>query len=55
LLSTVPPPGVETYLEYLAGELAVAGHDAQAATSLRERLRETYDIEVVGSPRQATN
>jgi hypothetical protein len=47
LLSTVLPPGFETYFEDLAGGLAAAGDDAPAATSLRKRLWETYDIEVL--------
>ena len=55
LLSTVSPPGFEGYFEDLAEGLAAAGDDAQAATSLRKRLSEKYDIEVVGPPKQATN
>jgi mannose-6-phosphate isomerase-like protein (cupin superfamily) len=55
LLSTVSPPGFESYFEELAEGLAAAGDDAQAATSLRKALSEKYDIEVVGPPRQATN
>jgi hypothetical protein len=55
LLSTVPPPSFETHFEDLAGGLSIAGDDAQAATSLRKRLWETYDIEVVDPPRKATN
>jgi quercetin dioxygenase-like cupin family protein len=55
LLSTVSPAGFESYLEELAEGLAAAGDDAQAATKLRKRLSEKYDIEVVGPPRQATN
>jgi hypothetical protein len=38
LLSTVLPPGIETYFEDLAGGLAAAGDDAPAATSLRKRI-----------------
>ena len=55
LLSTVSPPGFESYFEELAEGLAAAGDDGQAATNLRKRLSEKYDIEVVGPPRQATN
>jgi hypothetical protein len=55
LLSTISPPGFEGYFEELAGGLAAAGDDAEAATSLRKELSEKYDIEVVGPPRQATN
>jgi len=55
LLSTVFPRGFESYFEELAEGLAAAGDDAQAATKLRKRLSEKYDIEVVGQPRQATN
>jgi mannose-6-phosphate isomerase-like protein (cupin superfamily) len=55
LLSTLSPAGFESYFEELAEGLAAAGDDAQAATKLRKRLSEKYDIEVVGPPRQATN
>jgi hypothetical protein len=55
LLSSVSPPGFEGYFEELAEGLGAAGEDAQAATSLRKRLSEKYDIEVVGPPRRATN
>jgi hypothetical protein len=55
LLSTVSPPGFESYFEEFAEGLEAAGNDAQAATSLRKTLSENYDIEVVGPPRQATN
>jgi len=55
LLSTVSPPGFESYFEELAEGLAAAGDDAQAATRLRKALSEKSDIEVVGPPRQATN
>ena len=55
LLSTLSPAGFESYFEELAEGLAAAGDDAQAATKLRKRLSEKYDIEVVGQPRQATN
>ena len=48
LLSTVAPPGFESYFEELAEGLAAAGDNAEAATSLRKALSEQYDIEVVG-------
>ena len=51
LLSTVSPPGFESYFEELAEGLAAAGDDVQAAMSLRKALSEKYDIEVVGPPR----
>jgi mannose-6-phosphate isomerase-like protein (cupin superfamily) len=55
LLSTVCPPGFESYFEELAEGLAAAGDDAEAAVILRKALSEKYDIEVVGPPREATN
>jgi quercetin dioxygenase-like cupin family protein len=55
LLSSVSPAGFESYFEELGEGLAAAGDDAQAATKLRKRLSEKYDIEVVGPPRQALN
>ncbi len=55
MLITISPPGFERYFEELAKGLAAAGDDVQAAMSVRKRLSEKYDIEVVGPPRQATN
>jgi hypothetical protein len=49
------PPDFWRYLKELAEGLAAAGDDAEAAKSLRERLCEEYDIEVVGPPRRATS
>jgi hypothetical protein len=53
-LITISPPGFERYFEELVEGLAAAGDDAGAAMSVRKALSEKYDIEVVGSPRQAT-
>src|SRR5215217_9560470 len=55
MLVTMSPPGFWRYLKELAEGLAAAGDDAEAAKSLRERLSEKYDIEVVGPPRRATS
>jgi len=55
MLVTMSPPDFWRYLKELAEGLAAAGDDAEAAMSLRERLSEEYDIEVVGPPRRATS
>jgi len=55
MLVTMSPPGFWRYLKELAEGLAAAGDDAEAARSLRERLSEKYDIEVLGPPRRATS
>ena len=52
LLLTMSPPEFWRYLKELAEGLAEAGDDAEAATRVRKRLSEKYDVEVVGSPRQ---
>jgi hypothetical protein len=49
------PPDFWRCLKELAEGLAAAGDDAEAAMSLRKRLSEKYDIEVVGPPRRATS
>ena len=49
------PPDFWRYLKELAEGLAAAGDDAEAAMSLRERLSEEYDIEVVGPPRRVAS
>jgi quercetin dioxygenase-like cupin family protein len=55
MLVTMSPPDFWRYLKELAEGLAAAGDEAEAAMSLRERLSEEYDIEVVGAPRRATS
>jgi quercetin dioxygenase-like cupin family protein len=55
LLLTMSPPDFWRYLKELAEGLAEAGDDADAATSLREALSETYDVEVVGPPRRGAS
>ncbi len=55
MLLTMSPPEFWRYLKELAEGLAAAGDDAEVARSLRERLSEKYDIEVVGPPRRATS
>jgi len=54
MLVTMSPPDFWRYGKELAEGLAAAGDDAEAARSLRERLSEKYDIEVLGPPRRAT-
>ncbi len=54
MLITMSPLDFWRCLKELAEGLAAAGDDAEAAMSLRKELSEKYDIEVVGSPRQAT-
>jgi quercetin dioxygenase-like cupin family protein len=54
MLVTMSPPDFWRYLKELAEGLAAAGDDAEAARSLRERLSEKYDIEVLEPPRRAT-
>ena len=49
------PPNFWQYLKELTERLAAAGDDAEAAMSLRKQLSEKYDIEVAGTPRQATS
>ncbi len=55
MLLTMSPPEFWRHLKELAEGLAAAGDDAEVARSLRERLSEKYDIEVVGPPRRATS
>ena len=55
LLLTMSPPDFWRYLRELAEGLAGAGDDVDAATSLREALSETYDVEVVGPPRRGAS
>ena len=55
MLLTMSPPDFWRYGKELAEGLAAAGDDAEAARSLRERLSEKYDVEVVGPPRRATS
>ena len=55
MLITISPPGLERYFEELAGGLARAGDDPEAAMSLRKALSEKHDIDVVGPPRRADN
>jgi quercetin dioxygenase-like cupin family protein len=55
MLLTMSPPGFWRYLKELAEGLAAAGDHAEAALSLRKRLSEKYDVEVVGPPRQASS
>lgn len=52
-LGTISPPGFESYFEALSEGLAAAGTSQGHAMRVRQRLSETYDIEVVGPPRQA--
>ncbi len=55
MIVTLSPPGFERYFEELAARLADVGDDAEAAMSVRKALSEKHAIEVVGSPRQATD
>ena len=55
MLVMMSPPEFWRYLKELAEGLATAGDDAEATRSLRERLSEKYDVEVVGSPRRAAS
>jgi mannose-6-phosphate isomerase-like protein (cupin superfamily) len=54
MLIMISPPGFERYFEELAEGLASAGEDEEATMSVRKKLSEKYDIEVVGPPHQAT-
>ena len=53
VLIVLSPSGFERYFEELAEGLAVVGERPEEAMSLRKALSQRYDIEVVGSPRQA--
>ena len=53
LLILISPPGFEPYFEELSEGLAAAGNSSDAAIRVRKALSGKYDIEVVGSPRQA--
>jgi quercetin dioxygenase-like cupin family protein len=55
MLVMMSPPDFWRYLKELAEGLAAAGDDAEAATSLRKRLSENYDVEVVGPPRRGAS
>ncbi len=55
LLLTMSPPEFWRYLEELAEGLAETGEDEEAATRLRKRLSEKYDVEVVGPPRRGAS
>jgi quercetin dioxygenase-like cupin family protein len=52
MLLTMSPPEFWRYLKELAEGLAAVGDDEEAALSLRKRLSEKYDVEVVGPPRR---
>ncbi len=54
MLVMMSPPDFWRYGKELAEGLA-AGDDAEAALSLRKRLSEKYDVEVVGPPRQGAS
>jgi quercetin dioxygenase-like cupin family protein len=51
MLVMMSPPEFWRYGKELAEGLAEAGEDAEAATRVRKRLSEKYDVEVVGPPR----
>ena len=53
LLIVISPSGFESYFEELSKGLATAGDSPEEAIRVRQRLSATYDIEVVGPPRQA--
>jgi quercetin dioxygenase-like cupin family protein len=55
MLVMMSSPEFWRYLKELAEGLAAAGGDAEAATSLRKRVSEKYDIEVVGPPRRGVS
>jgi hypothetical protein len=55
MLVMMSPPDFWLYLKELAEGLAAAGDDAESATSLRKRLSEKYDVEVVGPPRRGAS
>jgi quercetin dioxygenase-like cupin family protein len=55
MLVMMSPPDFWRYGKELAKGLAIVGDDAEAATSLRKRLSEKYDIEVIGPPRRAAS
>lgn len=52
MLVMMSPPDFWRYLKELAEGLVATGNDAEAALSLRKRLSEKYDVEVVEPPRQ---
>jgi quercetin dioxygenase-like cupin family protein len=55
MLVMMSPPDFWRYGKELAEGLAAAGDDAEAALSLRKKLSEKYDVEVVGPPRQGAS
>jgi quercetin dioxygenase-like cupin family protein len=55
MLVMMSPPEFWRYGKELAEGLATAGDDAEAALSLRKRLSEKYDVEVVGPPRRGAS
>ncbi len=55
MLVMMSPPDFWRYGKELAEGLAVVGDEAGAATSLRKRLSEKYDVEVVGPPGRAAS